>query len=102
MCSFDEIGYYDLPAMMDLILSKSTHKKLFYGSQSMGGNFYSAVCSERPEYESLFAGSFHLVPSIYLPPIGEYPPFMQALLKASIRIGVSNKAFHRILDPGVR
>ncbi|CAH1389704.1 unnamed protein product [Nezara viridula] len=65
--SHDEIGYYDLPAMIDQILKKSTYSKLYYAGASLGSTIYMVLCSERPEYQAMFSGSVHFGPAMWIP-----------------------------------
>ena len=36
LCSWDEMGQYDVPAMIDYMLNKTSHTKLYYIGHSMG------------------------------------------------------------------
>ncbi|CAD0199428.1 unnamed protein product [Chrysodeixis includens] len=57
--SFDEIGRYDLPAMIDYVLDKTNRTKLTYVGHSQGTTAFLVMCSEMPEYNdkiSLMAG----------------------------------------------
>ncbi|XP_059058795.1 lipase 3-like [Achroia grisella] len=48
--SWDEIGRYDLPAMIDFVLNVTDQKQLVYIGHSQGTTSYFVLCSERPEY----------------------------------------------------
>ncbi|XP_059055758.1 lipase 3-like [Achroia grisella] len=48
--SWDEIGRYDLPAMIDYILDKTGEEKLIYIGHSQGSTTFFVLCSELPEY----------------------------------------------------
>ncbi|CAG9571134.1 unnamed protein product [Danaus chrysippus] len=48
--SADEIGYYDIPAMIDSVLNITKAAKLNYIGFSQGGGSFYMLCSERPEY----------------------------------------------------
>ncbi|CAH0403266.1 unnamed protein product [Chilo suppressalis] len=48
--SVDEIGYYDIPAMMDYVLDYTGAEKLNYVGFSQGAGSFFVMCSERPEY----------------------------------------------------
>lgn len=48
--SGDEIGRYDLPALIDYILDSTGASKLNYIGFSQGGGTFFIMCSERPEY----------------------------------------------------
>lgn len=78
--SHDEIGYYDLPAMIDQILRKSAHTKLFYAGASLGSTIYMVLCSERPEYQALFSGSVHFGPAMWVPKWDMFTPGIQIYL----------------------
>lgn len=46
----DEIGTFDIPAMIDYILDYTESKKLNYIGFSQGTGTFLVMCSERPEY----------------------------------------------------
>ena len=49
--SFDEIGKYDIPAMVDYVLNQSKHKELFYIGHSQGTtSLFAATLSHGPEF----------------------------------------------------
>lgn len=48
--SFDEIGRYDLPAMIDYVLNLTGRTQLKYVGHSQGTTSFFVMCSERPEY----------------------------------------------------
>ncbi|VVD01301.1 unnamed protein product [Leptidea sinapis] len=48
--SVDQIGYYDVPATIDYVLSNMRVKKLNYIGYSQGAGTFFVMCSERPEY----------------------------------------------------
>ncbi|XP_050671331.1 lipase 1-like [Leptidea sinapis] len=48
--SIDQIGYYDIPATIDYVLSNTGVKKLNYIGFSQGAGTFLVMCSERPEY----------------------------------------------------
>lgn len=48
--SWHEIGIYDLPAIIDHILSKTKQKKINYLGYSQGSTAFLVLASERPEY----------------------------------------------------
>ncbi|XP_055523108.1 lipase 1-like, partial [Wyeomyia smithii] len=48
--SWHEIGFYDLPAMIDYILVQSGHQKLHYIGHSQGNTSFYVMASTRPEY----------------------------------------------------
>ncbi|XP_063636117.1 lipase 1-like [Cydia splendana] len=57
--SKDEMGQYDIPAMVDYVLDVTNAKKLIYIGYSQGGGSFFIMNSEKPEYAdkiSLFIG----------------------------------------------
>lgn len=50
--SFHQMGYYDLPAMIDYILMKTGQKSLSFVGHSMGATIAYVLLSLRPEYNS--------------------------------------------------
>ncbi|VEN35109.1 unnamed protein product, partial [Callosobruchus maculatus] len=48
--SFDEVGYYDLPKMIDYVLRETGTQKLIYIGHSQGNTAFFAMASRRPEY----------------------------------------------------
>lgn len=81
--SWDEIGQYDVPAMIDYILNKTGHKNLYYVGHSMGTTVFFAAMSVRPEYNSKVRAMFGLGPVAtvkhILSPIRYLTPFAHEL-----------------------
>ncbi|XP_063535914.1 lipase 1-like [Cydia strobilella] len=48
--SVDEIGKYDLPATIDLVLHQTEQPQLNYIGVSQGSGSFFVMCSEKPEY----------------------------------------------------
>ncbi|KAJ2951450.1 hypothetical protein O0L34_g13602 [Tuta absoluta] len=61
--SWDEIGIYDLPAMIDYILAYTGQEKLHYIGHSQGGTTFFVMGSMRPEYNEKMA-SVHLLAGV--------------------------------------
>ncbi|XP_029170659.1 lipase 3-like isoform X2 [Nylanderia fulva] len=64
--SWHEIGYYDLPAMIDYILEETGHSKLYYIGHSQGTTTFYVMMSERPEYNAKIKGMISLAPIAFL------------------------------------
>lgn len=64
--SWHEIGYYDIPALIDYILNKTGHTKLYYIGYSQGTTVFCVMASERPEYNDKVEGMISLAPVVYL------------------------------------
>ncbi|XP_047477017.1 lipase 3-like isoform X2 [Penaeus chinensis] len=48
--SWAEMGYYDLPAIIDYVLDKTQAEDLYYVGFSMGTTIFWAMMNDRPEY----------------------------------------------------
>ncbi|XP_053698633.1 lipase 1-like [Sabethes cyaneus] len=48
--SWHEIGFYDLPAMIDYVLNHTKHRKLHYIGHSQGTTTFYVMASTRPDY----------------------------------------------------
>ncbi|XP_014285231.1 lipase 3 [Halyomorpha halys] len=64
--SFHEMGYYDQPAIIDFILDKTDHTKLFYIGHSQGTTQFFALMSLRPEYNEKVIHMSALAPIAFL------------------------------------
>ncbi|XP_022125086.2 lipase 1 [Pieris rapae] len=76
--SFDEHGKYDLPAMIDKVLSVTKLDRLFYIGHSMGTTNFFVMMSEKPEYNEKIVAFIALAPAVY---IGTIKPVVQLLLR---------------------
>jgi len=64
--SFDQIGQYDLPAMIDTIQQVSGAEKIFYGGHSMGTTSFMVMSIKRPEYAEKVVSAHFLAPIAYV------------------------------------
>lgn len=64
--SWHEIGYYDLPAMIDYILEKTGQESLFYVGHSQGTTAFMVMASQRPEYGRKVKMMSALAPIAYM------------------------------------
>ncbi|CAG9808257.1 unnamed protein product [Chironomus riparius] len=64
--SHDEIGYYDLPAMIDTVLAITRSDKLFYIASSQGAAISMVLLSTQPEYNQKIIEAHYLGPAIFL------------------------------------
>ena len=83
MNSWDEMGKYDIPAMIDKVVSVSGQEKMFYIGHSMGTTGFMVMANERPEYlEHVILASF-LAPVAYVDhmksPIHYLSPFVGSI-----------------------
>ncbi|XP_012225601.1 lipase 3-like isoform X2 [Linepithema humile] len=64
--SWHEIGYYDIPAMIDYVLEKTGHSQLYYIGHSQGTTAFYVMGSERPEYNAKVKTMISLAPIAFL------------------------------------
>lgn len=64
--SFNEMGRYDLPAVIDYILGTTNSIKLMYGGHSQGTTSFFIMCAERPEYNKKIAIMIALSAVVYM------------------------------------
>lgn len=83
--SFHEMGYYDVPAMVDLILAESGANQLFYVGHSMGTTMFYVMCSTRPEYNRKVRAMFSLAPVAFM---DHFPPYIKQLSQHRFKIWV--------------
>ncbi|CAB0019808.1 unnamed protein product [Nesidiocoris tenuis] len=64
--SFHEMGYYDLPAVIDFILEKTEQTQLIYSGHSQGTTEFFVLASTRPEYNARIKAAALMAPIAYL------------------------------------
>ncbi|CAG9562617.1 unnamed protein product [Danaus chrysippus] len=64
--SWDEISYYDLPAMIDYTLKETGFRKLYYVGHSQGTTTSYVMMSLRPEYNNRVDLMFSLSPVAWM------------------------------------
>ncbi|EDW12727.1 lipase 1 [Drosophila mojavensis] len=64
--SWHEIGYYDLPALIDAVLAKTGFQKLSYFGHSQGTTSFFVMASTRPEYNAKIHVMSALAPVAYM------------------------------------
>ncbi|XP_072948164.1 lipase 1-like [Epargyreus clarus] len=64
--SVEEVGLYDVPALVDHILQNTGVDKLNYIGFSQGCTAYFIMCSERPDYRDKTAVMIALAPAVIL------------------------------------
>ncbi|XP_013144241.1 PREDICTED: lipase 1-like [Papilio polytes] len=86
--SFDELGNFDVPAIIDYILNVTGEMKLFYIGHSQGTTNFFIMASLRPEYNRKIYLSIQLAPIAYfkyfnspiLKVIAEFSPLLKTYL----------------------
>ncbi|XP_050081569.1 lipase 3-like [Anopheles aquasalis] len=64
--SWHEMGYYDLPAIIEYILRQTAAQKLIYIGHSQGTTVFFVMASARPEYNDKIARMYALSPAVCL------------------------------------
>jgi lysosomal acid lipase/cholesteryl ester hydrolase len=82
--SWHEIGYYDIPAMIDYIIKETGAPKIHYIGFSQGTTAFWVMASTRPEYNDKIIAMQALAPVAYLsnvksPLIKAIAPFTNSL-----------------------
>lgn len=66
MYSWNEIGIYDIPAMIDHITEHTGQEKIFMVQHSQGTTAFFVMASERPEYQEKIIAAFPLAPVAFM------------------------------------
>lgn len=64
--SFDENGFYDLPAIIDYVINVTQQSKVYFVGHSQGTTVFFIMASLRPEYNNKIQLSVHLAPIAFL------------------------------------
>ncbi|VVC43280.1 Alpha/beta hydrolase fold-1,Lipase, eukaryotic,Alpha/Beta hydrolase fold [Cinara cedri] len=81
--SVDEWAFYDVPAMIDFVLSRTygRHDRLYLVTYSLSSAIFLATASARPEYNERVIVSYHLAPFM------AFSGIRSALLQFGMRFG---------------
>ena len=79
---WDEMGRYDIPAVIDFILKATSRQKIVYIGYSMGCAMFFVCMSTRPDYNNKIEAMFALGPAVSLahlssPVIRTVAPFVK-------------------------
>ncbi|XP_063363946.1 lipase 1-like [Cydia amplana] len=102
--SVDEIGKYDLPATIDLVLNQTEEPKLNYIGVSQGSGSFFVMCSEKPDYSDKVKVLIGLAPaskhthtkSVFFKTMATFIRDYQNILQ---RIGMVEYMWKGMLDP---
>jgi lysosomal acid lipase/cholesteryl ester hydrolase len=82
--TFEEQGYFDIPAFIDYILRVTNKPKLFYAAHSQGTTNFFTMASLKPEYNKKVQLSILLAPVAWM--TNAYSPILRAII--AIRDGL--------------
>jgi lysosomal acid lipase/cholesteryl ester hydrolase len=87
--SFHEIGFYDLPVMIDCMLNMTGAHKAFYVGHSQGTSALLVMLSTRPEYNEKLVQAHLLAPVAFI----KYFPnkIIKAIAQPAYELVVTNK-----------
>ncbi|XP_047999032.1 lipase 3-like [Leguminivora glycinivorella] len=89
--SWHEVGYYDLPAMIDYILNVTGREKLKFIGHSQGTTAFFVMGSERPEYMDKIALAVAMSPVAFNAHMRS--PFIRLLAPSSGLLYAASRAF---------
>jgi len=88
--SWNEIGYYDLPAMIDYVLETTGMPDTFYIGHSQGTTSFYVMASERPEYNAKIRAHFSLAPIAFMDhmtsPVLQFLAFFEGPLESLLNL----------------
>ncbi|CAH1645431.1 unnamed protein product [Spodoptera littoralis] len=64
--SWNEIGIYDLPAMIDYVINTTNKENLMYIGHSQGTTAFFVMCSEKPDYNNKISKMIALSPAAWI------------------------------------
>ena len=64
--SWHEMGVYDLPAVLDYVLTNTSQKDLYYIGHSMGTSMFYVLTSSMPQYNKKIKLMTSLAPIAYM------------------------------------
>ena len=83
LLSWQEMGAYDIPAMIDKIKEVTGQEKMFYVGHSMGTTGLMAMANQKPEYQETIILANFLAPIAYVDhmtsPIHYLAPFVDSV-----------------------
>lgn len=100
--SWDEMGKYDIPAMIDKVLDVSKQNKTFYIGHSMGTTGFMVMANDRPEYQDKIVMASLLAPVAFVDhmksPIRYLAPYSNSIAVTIIYTKSFLKLNHNIIS----
>uniref|UniRef100_A0A182R885 Lipase n=1 Tax=Anopheles funestus TaxID=62324 RepID=A0A182R885_ANOFN len=92
--SWHEIGYFDLPAMIDYTLAYTGRTTLHYVGHSLGTTSFFVMASTRPDYNKKIRSMHALAPVAFMsnlrsPFVRAFAPFVNQLERVTNLLGVN-------------
>lgn len=94
--SFDENGYYDLPAIIDYIINRTRQTKVYYVGHSQGTTGFFIMGSLRPEYNKKIQLSVNLAPVAFMKNVRNPITRITAAATRIIKMFLDNAGFAEI------
>lgn len=95
--SFDENGFYDLPAIIDYVINVTKQTKVYYIGHSQGTTDFFVMGSLRPEYNKKVQLSIHLAPVAWMSKLKSPIAILVAQATKLIKEFLDNLGFAEIL-----
>ncbi|XP_052747559.1 lipase 3-like [Bicyclus anynana] len=96
MFSFDENGYYDLPAVIDYVLDVTKQKRVYYIGHSQGTTNFLVMGSLRPDYNEKVQLSILLAPVAWMKNIQSPIPKLLSRQSKQIRTALESMGLHEL------
>ncbi|XP_054738906.1 lipase 3 [Anastrepha obliqua] len=94
--TWHEIGYFDLPAIVDYVLETTGHQQVHYVAHSQGSTIFFVLLSERPEYNEKFVSAALLAPVAFLANLRSPPLRIMAAEDEKIEVLLNHLGLHEL------
>ncbi|XP_050743340.1 lipase 3 isoform X2 [Drosophila biarmipes] len=95
--SWHEIGIYDLPAIVDYVLARTSRRQVHYVGHSQGTTVLLVLLSQRPEYNARFANAALMAPVAFLQHLSSPPLRLLASDSAGVTLLLNKLGLHELL-----
>ncbi|XP_036330296.1 lipase 3 isoform X1 [Rhagoletis pomonella] len=94
--TWHEIGYFDLPAVVDYVLETTGNKQVHYVAHSQGSTVFFVLLSERPEYNDKFVSASLLAPVAFLAHLRSPPLRIMAAEDEKLQVILNHLGLHEL------